>query len=693
MFKKVILILMISASFLIAKKIDAISFSGYNDGDKLKSVIGIKVGDTYSAKKVSRAKKIIIKALEASGYHNNVVESKISNKGSTVGVTFDINRGNKIIITKITFNGNKNVPEEELTANLVNKEAQFMGWFPGRNNGNANASQLKYDGMRVQDEYLKRGYLDAKVSDPLMRVDPSTYNATISYSIKEGRSYKVSSVSVLGLGSTGVSKSEIGAKLGLKARKVFNVQHLRDDIKMISETIGNLGYAYAKVAPAFKKNAKNRTISVSYRVKPGKKVTIGDVTVTGNTKTKDNVVRRYVYQAPGDLYNYSDFKASQKALQRTGFFESATVKAKKAKGNKIDLVVDVKEAKTGAFTVGGGYSSVDGFMVNGSISEKNIMGTGIEVSAAVDYSNVKNSFSLSFKEPRLFDSKYSLSAGIYKSQSDYSDTVEYDNLGYNGKDEMGGFLSVGRQFNREIYASIGYRYGVVEYTDVDTNLTTNPGYVVGDYLDYVKSSFIASLTFDNTDNYYNPREGIYANLNLEYAGVGSAPAGKQLAEYTRLDLKFAAFYGLQDEIDYDLIFRYKFRAGYMGIDAGDYVPRAEKLYLGGSSRGVRGYASGSISPFIGDNIAASLEGGTKSMVNSIEASIPLSEASKMRLTFFADHGMIGRNNLDEITKKSVGAQVEWQSPFGPINLVFAKAIDPEPYDKTAEFEFSMGSKF
>lgn len=685
--------LMISASFLVAKKIDAISFKGYNNGDKLKPIIGIRVGDTYNPKKVLRAKKIIIKALESSGYQNNVVESKISDKGSTVGVVFDINRGNKIVVTKITFIGNKHVSAKDLSANLVNKEAQFMGWFPGRNSGDANVPQLKYDRMRVQDEYLKRGYLDVKVSDPLMRVDPTTFNAKISYTIKEGSPYRVSSLSVSGIGSTGVNKSELKSKLKLETRKYFNVQNLRDDIKTISEAVGNLGYAYAKVTPSFRKNAKNKTIKVIYSVKAGRKVTIGDVKITGNTKTKDHVVRRYVYQAPGDLYNYSDFKESEKSLQRTGFFEKATVKAKKAKGNKIDLLVDVKEAKTGAFTVGGGYSSVDGFMVNGSVSEKNIFGTGVEVSAAVDYSTVKNSFSFSFTEPRLFDSMYSLSAGLYKSQSDYSDTVEYDNLGYDGKDETGGYMSVGRQFNRQIYASVGYRYGVVDYTGVDTNTTTNPGYSLGDYDDYVKSSLIASATFDNTDNYYNPRDGIYANLNLEYAGLGSAPAGKKLAQYTRLDLKFATYYGLQDQLGYDLIMRYKLRAGYMNVNAGDYVPRAEKLYLGGSKRGVRGYVSGSISPFVNNNTAGTLEGGTKSMVNSIEASIPLSKASKMRLTFFADYGMIGRDSVDEITKKSVGAQVEWRSPFGPINLVLAKAINPASYDKTSEFEFSMGSKF
>ena len=690
MWKRALLVLLMSVSFLAAQKIDSVDVKGYGDADKLKAVTGIKVGDTYTADKIVKAKKLIISALESGGYHNNVVESTISDKGGTVGVVFDVNRGDKITITKVNFMGNDNVSASDLEANLINKESEFLGWFPGRSNGTANTAQLKYDGHRVQDEYLKRGYLDVQVSDPLMRVDSSSYKAEISYSIKEGKVYNVSAVSITGDTATGLDKNALREELNLKADKVFNVEKLRKDIKAIKEAVGNLGYAYAKVKPDFYKNATSLTVAIIYRVNLGMRVTIGDVTVKGNEKTKEHVVRRYVYLAPGDLYNYTDYKDSQRALARTGFFETATLKRKKATGNKVDLEVTVKEAKTGAFTAGGGYSSADGFLLNGSVSEKNIFGSGIEGSIAIDYSEVRNSYSLSFRDPRLFDSKYSLSAGIYKKDSDYTDQEEYDNLGYLIKDEIGGYVSLGRQLTRSLYASVGYRYGVVEYGEINA---TSVGDGIEDYRDYVKSAFIASLVYDSTDDYYTPREGIYAKLNFEYAGLGSAPSDKTLAEFTKTQFKFAMFYGLQDSINYDLIFRYKFRLGYIDAGDGEYIPRAEKLYLGGASRGVRGFSSGSISPYLNNDSSSILIGGHKSMVHSLEASIPLSKAAKMRLTLFADYGTIGINSFDEITKKSVGAQVEWQSPFGPVNLVFAKAIDPETYDKTANFEFSMGTKF
>ncbi len=680
MLKRVVLILLIGISFIAAKTIDSIDFKGF-DGDKLKPIIGIKVGDKYTNSKVERAKRIIKQALKSGGYQKTKVSSTVSDKGKTVGLTFHIEKGKKVKITKLVFQGNKKVPAADLSSHLVNKEAQFMGWFPGRSNGVVNINQLQYDAMRVQDEYYKRGYLDVKVAKPTMKVDPKTSEATVTYKIKEGKPYVVSHIGLMMNKVSDIDKTVLQSELSLKKGEVFDVSKLRKDIKMISTKLGDLGYAYAKVAPAFKKNPRNHTMGVIYHVQSGAKVTIRDVHIKGNTKTKDHVVRRYIDLAPGDTYHYTNYKESQKALARTGYFEKATIKAKKVSNKKMDLEVDIKETKTGAFTLGGGYGSADGWLINGSVSEKNLFGSGIEASVSVDYSEVTQSYSLSFKEPRLFDSKYSIAAGIFKNESDYSESDTYSDLAYQSKDEKGGYISLGRQFTHHIYASIGYSYKDVTYGDLNLS---DPSINPGDYEDYTKSSIIASLVYNTTDDYYTPREGIYARLGFEYAGLGS-----DSVEFMKYNLKFATYYGLQDQIDYDLILRYKLRANYIDRESGEYVPIAERLYLGGASRGIRGFESGTISPMTGEYRT----GGYRSYAMSVEASIPLSEASKMRLTFFADYGQIGENSFD-ITQQSIGAQVEWRSPFGPINLIFAKAIDEdEDHGDTAVFEFNMGGRF
>ncbi|WP_456456333.1 outer membrane protein assembly factor BamA [Nitratifractor sp.] len=697
MIKKVLILLMIGMSSLVLNAalpqkapITNIEIKGVDDADKLMEVIGIKKGDLYTPEKVQHAKEMIIKALEASGYYGTTVKAEIQPVHESVAITFDVNKGQKIKIDKVTFVGNKHLSSSVLEDNLVNKKGTWFSWIPiiGGGGGTAMPDQLPYDQMRIRETYLERGYLDAKVSEPLMKVDFSNYKADVTYVVHEGEPYKVASVKIQGA-VPGLNIKELDEELRLKPGKIFNVKKLRKDLKMLHEKIGNLGYAYAQVEPVFKKDSKNHTVSITYKIVPHKKVYINDVIITGNTKTLDYVVRRYIYLAPGDLYNYTDLEETKKELQRTGFFDKVIVKPQRVSENKINLIVEVTEAQTGSLSGGVGYGSYDGFMVNASVSERNLFGTGIAGSLTLDYGEKSHNYALSFTDPRIFNTLFSLSMGVYDSKDEY----EYDddtNLTDYTVSRTGGWFSFGRKIGRHMHASIGYSYTDVDYHDytpVDVN-GTNP------YESYKKSSLLGSFTFDNTDDYYVPREGIYSKINLEYAGLGGD------AEFWKTDLKFAAYYGMEDLIDYDLIWRYKLHAGYIHDDG--YTPVAEMYTLGGARDGVRGFAPGSISPrFIDPDTGNEyIAGGNQMVVNSIEASIPLDMIThNMRLTGFVDYGMIRNTIYKTVIEKgwmdraSTGAQIEWKSPFGPINLVFAYPINKKSQDDTSVFEFTMGSKF
>jgi outer membrane protein insertion porin family len=329
-------------------------------------------------------------------------------------------------------------------------------------------------------------------------------------------------------------------------------------------------------------------------------------------------------------------------------------------------------------------------MVNASVSERNLFGTGIAGSVTLEYGQRSHNYALSVTDPRLFNTLFSLSVGVYDSKQEYDyDDTETENYTVS---RTGGWFSLGRKIGRHMHASLGYSYTDVDYHDytpiLDPNVVNNP------YESYKKSSIIGSFTFDNTDDYYVPREGIYSKLSLEYAGAGGD------AEFWKSDLKFAAYYGMEEMIDYDLIWRYKLHVGYINDDG--YTPVAEMYTLGGSRDGVRGYAAGSISPRYTDPTTGYeyIAGGNQVFVNSIEASIPMTYITQgMRLTGFVDYGMIRNtiyNNVDNdgwMDRASAGAQIEWKSPFGPINLVFAYPINKKSGDDTSVFEFSMGSKF
>jgi len=580
--------------------------------------------------------------------------------------TATTDKSEKIKIKEVKFIGVKHVPISELKAVLANKRSSFFGVISVK--GKYHPEMLKGDLVRIRDVYYQHGYLDVRISQPKLTIDPATSEAVITYHIQEGSPYNTSTVRIVK--HRGIDTASIARKLKLRSGNRFNVRLLRDDIRTIAREIGNDGHAFVQVQPRFQKNPRNHTISVVYFIKPGQKGVIGDIRIHGNTKTKDSVVRSYIALSPGDRFRMDDLIKTQDELMRTGFFESVNIRPVAARNGRIDLDVKVKEDKTGSIMGAAGYDSLEGLFVEGSFSEKNLFGSGITVELSGSYSKLKQNGTLSFEDPRVAGTMFGLYGGIYYTTTDDDSDSTY---GYD-KEEAGAYLGIRRRISDVLNGSIDYNYNDVSYSNVDTD--TFPDGL----RDYIKSSIGVSVTFNNTDNFYTPRRGMYAKARLEYAGLGS---GDDLAEYLKASLKFATYYGLKDLTGYDLIARYKMQSVYIN-DMG-FTPEAEKLHLGGYYKGVRGYRAASIHPGTG--------GGMMSMVNSLELSMSLSEKKKIRLTGFIDYGMIGNSKLDEVVKKSVGAQVEWRSPMGDVNFVFAKAIDPDPEDDTSSFEFTIGKEF
>ncbi|MFT7879611.1 MAG: outer membrane protein assembly factor BamA [Sulfurimonas sp.] len=692
-------------------------FGTGDEGEKLLASTGLKKGDLYDERRVKQAKKALISNLESQGYYDTVVEvttAKVSK--SSVSLVFDVNKGEKITIQKMNLVGAKAVDKSELETDLANKEVDFWGWIPLFHDGVAKVDQLEYDSYRMKEAYMQRGYLDADVSKPLMKVDFGSYNADIDYQIKEGVQYRIGKVTVK-QNLKGVDTKELTEDLTLKSGKIFNIKRMRSDMNRLKEKIGNRGYAYVDVLPQMHKDPKKQVIDLNYVIKEGVPVTVNDVLISGNSVTKDRVIRRYIYLAPGDKYNATDLKDSKNALGRTGFFEKVDIETQRVSEDKINLLVKVKEAPTGTISAGGGYGSYEGLMVNASISDKNLFGSGISSTLGFEISKISKNYNVSFTNPRVWDSLYSLGLSVYKRDYEYIDFTQ---------DQIGGNLSLGRQFYRHMYASVGVGY-VDNQSEVNND--SNTTYLQDIFYDdqYEKISGFVSLKFDNTDDYYQPREGFIAATSVELATLNGnldqeniEEGYKDFADFTKFSGKFGAYYGMEELIDYDLILRAKARFTVLAAGDNEYIPIAERLFMGGIGS-VRGYDPYSLSPMVitssdgtkraaddGEtpnydlNETTSRIGGTKRASVSLEASVPLSEAAKMRLAFFVDYGVIGTDplptkdgemNFDTITRASTGAVIEWQSGFGPINLVFSKAIDPKDGDRTSVFEFSMGTKF
>ena len=645
-----------------------------NDKDIKDSVIQIKVGSQYDKKKIEAAKKRIIEAISQDGKIDSVVEVKEERleNGSTK-ITFIVNEGEEIVIQSLKYSGVSGLDSDLFDDVIANKEHEFMGWFWGRNSGDMQLADLAYDPLRIRDLYMQYGYLDAKVDEPFVRVNFDHYTADMSYQIKEGEIYSISAITINQTTKV-IDDAKIRDVIKLKKGEPFNIKTFREDASRIKTIIADLSYAFVQVVPDLRKNKKDHTVEVVFKITPGDKVKIRNVIISGNTRTLDRVIRRELYLGPGDMYSLTDLKDSRNALGRLGFFDGTTIEEKRIDNSNMDLVVKLKEAPTGNIQLGGGYGSYGGVLVTIAVNDRNIWGSGINMGIKLERSEMTENYSFNISNPRLNDSDFSGNFSIYKSSYEYNDyTVDTDGISF----------GMGHRFTRHISGYLGYSYSANSYEiDQTVDVEDRNKYY---FESYAKSSVIMSANFDNTDDYYLPREGFTFSQSFERAGLGSD------ANFFKTRTNFSKFTGLKDWVGFDAIFRYKARY-YFVADTG-YLPIADRFYMGGLGS-VRGYESYSISPTVteADGTIRRI-GGEQTFSNSVELSFPLVPKAKMRLVTYMDWGFIGDDSLKEYSRGGYGAGIEWFSPVGPIQLMFSQPLNKQVGDKTSNFEFTMGQRF
>lgn len=663
--------------------ISKIELKGYkeNDEEAKKTLLQIEKGALYDAARIEATRKRIVEALSQEGKIDSVVEveSKKLDNGS-MQVTFIANEGEEIIIKKLKYYGVSGVESDAFEKTTANKEEDFIGWMWGFNDGKMKLAELEYDPLRIRDYYMQNGYLDAKVDQPFVAVDFNHYEASMEYNIVEGDVFRVADILIFQDNAV-IDDAELLKVIALEKNKPFNIKTFRDDAERIKTKIADLGYAYVQVQPDLKKDKETKTVDVVYRIVTGKKVYINNVIIAGNNRTLDRITRRELFLAPGDLYSLSNLKDSRTALGRTGYFESTTIEEKRIDDESMDLIVQTKEAPTGNIQLGGGYGSFGGLMMSVAVSDRNIFGSGINVGLNLEKSQRTNNYSFNIANPRLNDSDFSGNFSIYLNGTEYDSFVI---------DSKGVSLGTGHRFNRYLSGYIGYGFADNQYSDImDYELMTEEE--KARFQSYSKSSITASVTYDSTDDYYVPREGMTISQSIEKAGLGGD------AEFWKSRTSFGIFRGLQSLIGADLILRYKARYNYVE-DTGLDLPINERFYMGGIGS-VRGYQNFSISPSrtvdaSGNTLPEPFRyGGTQTFSNSIELNMPLVPEARMRATVFFDYGMIGDKSLDEIKRGGYGMSLEWFSPVGPLQLVFSQPYGDKPGDDTTNFEFTIGQRF
>ena len=342
-------------------KIASVEIKGYGseqEKETLYSQIGIKKGDSYDETKLSRAKVVIRTILEYQGYYGTVVETdmtKVGNDGA-YAITFNVNRGENIIIKNAMYDGRKKLKVKEVEELSANRQKQFMGWLWGRNDGKLKLADLEYDHARIQDVYMRKGYLDANVSQAFLDANFNDYSANLYYKITEGERYKVSGVKII-LQVPVIEEEELRKILKIKKEQYFNIEDVREDVEKLRQKIADLGYAFARVSPDLDKDVANAEVKVLYLIQVGQKVKINDVLISGNSRTADRIIRREILLAPGDTYKFSSLKESENALRRLGYFGKVQINERRVSEDSMDLLVNVEETRTGELMFGLGYGS------------------------------------------------------------------------------------------------------------------------------------------------------------------------------------------------------------------------------------------------------------------------------------------------------------------------------------------------
>lgn len=657
-----------------------------NDEKQINTILGIKKGQMYDERSSFTARERVRQFYEAKGFFDTVVDEQMTPLSSenSVHLKYKVNRGENITIKNVNLIGAKEKDYSDIEPFVANKEREALGWMWGRNDGAVKIFELPNDSEKIREEYLKKGFLDAKVSRPYLNTNFEGYTADLTYYITEGEQYRAGDIEIDAPENLNIDVNETISDFKLEKGDIFNTAWLKKDQEKLTDMVADKGYAFARVLPLTQQNPEDHTVNIKYQVLPNEEVYIRNVYLSGNQDTLDRVIRREMYLTEGDLYNRADLKDSLSALKRTGYFEDVEIKEHQVSPNQMDLEVAVKETTTGSVTGGVGYGSGDGLLLSAGISEANIFGSGYQGSIAADKNRYGLNGNISLTNPRVYDSAYSLGGSVFANSWEWN---EYDEKSYGFR------VTGGRQIGR--YTNVYLSY-LLQHTRISG---LNPFYAEAGYLNgkHWKSSLIPSIAWDNTDDHYLPRSGFTASTSFEVAGLGGD------SKFVRNTTDFAWYRGLEDEIGWDLILRYKATFNYLWNNDTSKLPINEKIFLGGMDS-VRGYDHRSITPkkMVCNPMSEygmvpgcrEIETGGKMAFNtSVEVSWPLINRIKLRGMAFFDFGMMGESKITEIKRSSAGIGIEWLTFVGPLQVVFVKPIGSKSGDKTSSFEFSVGRRF
>jgi len=644
---------------------------------KLRKNIALKINAPLSEEELEKGRQNIIDAYQAKGFTNIDVKFHVETDETrgTSRVIFTINEGEKGIISDITFEGNTKFRDRILRKQMKTKGRTLYSIID--KSGRLDETQLEQDINAVREWYQDHGYIDVEVKE--VRRERSKGKMALVVVLVEGPQYHVGKLTITG--TKAAPEAKVRALLKMKEGSVYSPKQIREDSKKIADAYGSGGYVELQVLPQGVPSGKS-TIDVKYSIEEGNPSFVQRITIVGNTRTKDKVIRREVLIAPGDIFNSVRVETTKKRLDNLGYFsrvetypEETGVTARK------DLIINVEEKRTGSLNFGAGFSTVDnlvGFveMTQGNfdlLNWPNFTGAGQKFRARVQYGTSRKDVMVSLTEPYFLDRRLSLGGQVFFNEADYySDLYAQRNYGFSldARRPIGAFAAVTLQY-------------LLQRTELfDVSPSASSAFLIGSG-SATKSQIMPSIVYDTRDNPFLSRRGTRAAFAPYLAG-GFLGGETQIYGFS---LEAAHFIHLwKDTI-------LQFQGALATVETwgdGQIIPIYDRLFLGGSND-LRGFDFRDVSP---RDINGEPIGGNSLARLTVEYTVPIIE--KARFALFYDTGFVNRPSWDFNTNNlvsDIGIGLRLDLPIGPIRIDYGIPIQKNGYGDGGKFNFNVGYQF
>ncbi len=596
-----------------------------------------------------------------------------------VAVNFAVDEGEVAKIRQINIVGNQAFSESDLLDLFVLRTPGWMTWYT--KNDQYSRQKLQGDLESVRSFYLNRGYLDFSIDSTQVSITPDRRDIYITVNVTEGEKYTVSEVKLAG--DLIVSAAELEKLIEVHAGEPFSRERLNNTTKKITDRLGNEGYAFANANAVPDIDRDKRTVAFTVLIDPGRRVYVRRISVVGNTRTRDEVIRREMRQLEGAYYDSEKLQLSKRRIDRTNFFSEVDIEtpAVPSSTDQVDVTVRVKEKPTGALLVGLGYSNVEKAVLQGSISQSNFLGSGNNMSASFNTGKISQNIGLSYTNP--YYTPYGVSRGfdVYKRRLNASALA----VGNYKTDTLGG----GMRFGYPVSETDAISFGIgVEETTLSLTDTSPPRLL--SFQQQFGSDYISVITsfgavHDTRDSAIWTTKGTLQRASLEVTPGGDLNYYRITAEYN--------WYG---SLTRDLTTLLRGEIGAADGYGGKPLPFFKNFYAGGIGT-VRGYRAAGLGPR--DPFDDSSIGGNKRVSGSAELLFPFPGTGldrSMRLSAFIDGGQVyaptSKVVLTEL-RYSWGLAFAWISPVGPLKISYAFPLNEKEGDKTQRAQFQLGTVF